>query len=150
MIKKTFAAQKHLFAAAAFAAFAISALPAVAGTIVNGTSFTFAESATIISVSTRPDGFYVRLSKAADPGGLVLQGTTTAASCSNTIFAVPKDNFYDSKIYRDTVSLLQLASATGKTVTVYTAHCFKNFDVTAAQPTNAYNYPIVYGLDIAN
>ncbi len=150
MIKKTFAARKQIFSAAAFAALAISALPAAAGTIVNGTSFTFAENATIISFSSRPDGYYVRLSKAADPGGLVLQGGTTAASCSNTVFAIPKDNFYDSKVYRDTVSSLQFASALGKTVTIYTAHCFKNFEVTAAQPTSAYNYPIVYGFDIVN
>lgn len=133
------------FAAAILAASAMAALPLYAATIQVGTLVQV--QVKIVATATRPEGFYLIADKTLDPGGLVVQGTTMPASCANNWLFVPKDGFYDSKVYRDTVSTIQLAATLGKNVTIATTHCAKNYEVTTPAP-HPYNYPVIYGVDV--
>jgi hypothetical protein len=148
MNKKVFSLYKNLFCATALAMSAMAAQPSIAGTVVNGNLVFVAGQ--IDFTATRPDGFYIILSAAVDPGGLVLQGTSTPASCSNKWIFIPKDiaPWSDPKIYRDMVNSLQLAIALKRPISIVSGQCFQNYAVTAAAPISPYNYPIPYGIDI--
>jgi hypothetical protein len=148
MNKKVFSQRKNLFCATAFAMAVMGAQPSIAGTVVNG-NLVFV-SAQIDFTATRPDGFYVILSAATDPGGLVLQGTSTPASCSNKWVLIPKDIApgNDGKVYRDMVTSVQLAIVLKKPISVVSGACLQNYALTAGAPLSPYNYPIVYGIDI--
>lgn len=136
---------KKIFVGVAVAVSAITALPAIAGTIVAGTLVQ--KQVKIAGLVTRPEGFDLVADTSLDPGGLFVQGTTTPSSCANQWLYVPKDGFLDAKVYRDTVSSIQFAAALGKSVYVATAHCVQNYPMTspAATPNN---YPVIYGLDV--
>lgn len=148
MNKKVFSECKNLFCATAFAMAAMTAQPSIAGTVVNGNLVIV--SGQIDFTAARFEGFYIILSAAVDPGGLVLQGTSTPASCSNKWILIPKDiaPWNDPKVYRDMVNSVQLAIALKKPIAIVSLQCLQNYAVTSAAPVSPYNYPIPYGIDI--
>jgi hypothetical protein len=149
MNKLVFSQFKKFFSTALLATAALAALPAAAvGTVRPGTLVIV--SVAIEYTATRPDGFYVIVSDPVNPGGPVLQGTTTPASCANKWIFIPKDLVptNDAKVYRDMVSSIQLAIALKKRITIVTGNCYQNVDLTAAAPTSPYNFPMAYGVDI--
>ena len=146
MINPVIPRYKNVLVALVVAASAITARSVIAATIVPGNLVQ--KQVKIIGLATRPEGFYLIADIQMDPGGLVVQGTTTPASCANQWLQVPREGFMDAKTYRDTVTSLQLAAALGKKVTVATAHCSQNTPLTSPAPT-PYNYPVIYGLDIS-
>jgi hypothetical protein len=141
---------KKFFVTALVAVAASASLPVIAGTMLNGSLVQVQTD--VIATATRPDGFYIIVNTAVDPGGMTFQGTTTPTSCSNKWVFVPKDAaswLSDPKIYRDTINSVQLAIALGKKISIVSGHCYKNYEVTPAAPLNPYNFPVVYGIDVA-